>query len=324
MNVRLFPFSVTRVLLGGFYLIATAAKVHQLSFFAPLRFGPLESRALSIAVICAEATFAIWLLFGGYEKLTRYVAVAIQGVMLCISLAMLYDGSWQCSCLGVLTPAKPIMPLLNGTLLLAILLSRCRPNSVSRPIRMQPQWLAPIAVALVAVCLQLPKPGNVVPTQQHDSQTFSAALKSSWRDVLVAHRYVLLDYEELVGHEFPLLEDVDIGEQLSKGEWEVFLKRQDCGVCNALLPRFLSLSTEQTQLAVVELDPSTVHLKTHRGVENGRVIIPDGETLVAKAAVIRLSDGVVEYANTDLESAIDELLVAARIRTLLRPPTNMR
>lgn len=73
-------------------------------------------------------------------------------------------------------------------------------------------------------------------------------------------RSVLLKPEEWVNKQFPLIEYIDVGSELSTGQWVVVLYRQNCAQCQEELPRYERLAAEQVvggpdapRVAVVEV-----------------------------------------------------------------------
>jgi len=76
---------------------------------------------------------------------------------------------------------------------------------------------------------------------------------------------VVLEPETWVGKRFPLIEHIDIGEQLAYGDWLVVLYRHDCPECRELLSGFAMdgatwgmdpLGTwKGTRVALIELPP---------------------------------------------------------------------
>ncbi len=121
-------------------------------------------------------------------------------------------------------------------------------------------------------------------------------------ELLPDGKTILLKPESWVGKRFPLLEHIDIGDQLVEGEWLVLLYHHDCPKCREAIPRYEALgrdsdpSRSKMKVALDEAPPHAVsgtgpadHIGTCfrgrlRSVRNWFV-----ETPVA----VRVGDGVV-------------------------------
>ena len=58
---------------------------------------------------------------------------------------------------------------------------------------------------------------------------------------------MILEPKTWVGKRLSILDDIDIGGQLAKGEWLVVLYREDCPRCREELPRYAELSNRLRQ-----------------------------------------------------------------------------
>lgn len=71
----------------------------------------------------------------------------------------------------------------------------------------------------------------------------------------------ILRPQEWLGKRVPILDEIDNGDALSRGEWLMVLYRHDCPVCNQELPRFMELAQRRSmtgatgRIAAVELPP---------------------------------------------------------------------
>jgi hypothetical protein len=109
----------------------------------------------------------------------------------------------------------------------------------------------------------------------------------------------LLDVESWVGRSFPLLDYVDVGEELKSNRWQVLLYRHDCPRCESAL-RQLTVDRAMN-LAVVSVPPHTAITK-RVDVERDKVVLgrlPDrGTWILETPTVVELSNGVVVSVTT--------------------------
>jgi hypothetical protein len=72
---------------------------------------------------------------------------------------------------------------------------------------------------------------------------------------------VLLEPEHWVGKPFPLIRQIDIGDQLMTGHWLVILYRYDCPVCQREVPKYEKMARRNRvrgdgpNIALVEMPP---------------------------------------------------------------------
>jgi hypothetical protein len=74
------------------------------------------------------------------------------------------------------------------------------------------------------------------------------------------NRVVILEPEKWAGKPFPLLKHIDIGSQLSQGQWVVVLFHHDCAVCQRVIPAYEQMldarvDTLSVRAAIVEVPP---------------------------------------------------------------------
>jgi thiol-disulfide isomerase/thioredoxin len=142
-----------------------------------------------------------------------------------------------------------------------VLLGVFRPSMDWRRVFHIPHWLepAPSGAALGAVFLL----------------GLSAVGISSpvliWKEPpAVTSAYEVLEPETWVGRELPILEQIDIGEQLREGNWLVVLYHHDCPDCAEALPQIEAMARELEgneeflRFALVEVPPFSDKKKTNQ------------------------------------------------------------
>jgi len=77
----------------------------------------------------------------------------------------------------------------------------------------------------------------------------------------VTSTYQVLEPETWIGSGLPILEHIDIAEQLSSGNWLIVLQRVDCDECRAALPKCRQMANDLRgtesllRMAVIEVPP---------------------------------------------------------------------
>ena len=110
----------------------------------------------------------------------------------------------------------------------------------------------------------------------------------------------ILEPETWIGQLFPLREHIDI--DVSQGNWVLLMHRHDCPKCQEAIPRYeqLAMLGPNDQVAIVEVPPhDTLHETLSDYCLVGR-LSDDRDWFVETPIEIRLADGLVVSASTDL------------------------
>ena len=90
--------------------------------------------------------------------------------------------------------------------------------------------------------------------------------------------YEVLEPSDWVGREMPILEHIDIGEQLKEGNWLVVLYHHDCPSCTEALPKIEAMARELAgneeflRFALVEVPPyGNENMEKHTHVNMGEM-----------------------------------------------------
>lgn len=280
------PFSAVRILLGGILLTAATLKGELL-----LRSGAWPYDAWGFALVLFELGFAGWLFSGRLPAHAWWVSVACFATFATVTAAKLFRGEADCGCFGVVrTP--PWVTLLIDIAALTALTATYRDRKAVGPHTSTLGYRLPAAIGyaiilVVAAKLSLPLFGG-----------------NEWR----RQDATLADPSLWIGQRCPLLDQIDIGAELSTGECVVVLHRHDCAMCNETLGAawFRDAARDvggSLRLALVELPPCAGDdpQKVPRSLLVGRLNSPV-PCLLPAPVVILLENGRVVSVATGRES----------------------
>jgi len=228
-------YDALRIVMALLLLGAAGLKAHQLVTEPVLGTGFFESRWLLITVVEFELFFGLWLVSGLLPRLTWLAAVGCFSVFASVALFKALSGAASCGCFGRL-PVNPwYTASLDGMVLASLLFWRPRvaipPGGRSKRFRLRAGLLcAAWLIAGVAAAFRM--------------GTAETALLSDAGQVLADGKIVLLCPETWMGKRLPLLPYIDVGDELSRGEWLVVFHRRDCPKCRAALPSYVRLAGE--------------------------------------------------------------------------------
>jgi len=117
-------------------------------------------------------------------------------------------------------------------------------------------------------------------------------------------RTIWLQPEAWLGKTFPILKDLRISSDISRGSWLVVLHRHNCRSCARLLARLQAQTARRTEsaLALIEMPPfapSGPLRRVPRGATSGH-LDPSIQWNAETPIVLTLNDGIVESYTTDL------------------------
>lgn len=115
---------------------------------------------------------------------------------------------------------------------------------------------------------------------------------------------LLLEPNKWIGRIFPLLNQIDIGDDLRRGQWIVLLHRRDCGQCAAVRPEFELLAETRghrgPQVTFVEIPEAIGTRQSSAASDTNGVIVgslySDYEWFVETPVVLVLDNGTVIWA----------------------------
>jgi hypothetical protein len=288
---RLTPFLLSLILLSAGVLKGYAL------FTTPRPETSLyTSRGFLIAVIEAEFALGLWLLSGLWPQGARRTALIAFVAFFVVNLSKVFAGESTCGCFG----RAQVSPIFTAFLDLAAILFLWlwRPLArTERPARFQ--LLRVAAVLFLFLLVGVPS-GIVLAGGRPASLNADAEIDAN-------QSIVLLEPEKWVGRRCPLLKYIDVGGELSHGDWLVVLYHHDCLRCQEVVPEYearaIAAATDQAapRTAFIAVPPYGAPLwrfATDSPCRQGR-LNESKNWFVATPVVMRLQDGVVQSEIAD-------------------------
>ena len=244
-------YDVLRIVLGCLLLLTATLKGYQLATEPVLGAGILHSRWFLIVVVEFELAFALWLLVGLLPRLTWKVALALFIGFGAISLSKALAGQASCGCFG----RVEVNPWCTLFLDAVAAIVRWRPVMSGEQGRVAAMFALSQYAALLGLWV------SVSLSAGWSMAGFEAAEVTASGKIVGNSGIVVLEPVTWVGRRFPLLEHVDIADQLAQGDWVVLLYHHDCPKCQEVLPGFEQLADRMAvqgsgiRAAVLEVPP---------------------------------------------------------------------
>jgi hypothetical protein len=258
-----------------------------------------------MAVVEFEFILGIALLSGLWPRLVWFAAMACFALFSGLTLYKALSGEASCGCFGRVAVNPWYTLVLDLSTVTALAIFRPRPE----PVRAPPTPRYRLATAIVAILAAGVPSGIAI-------ASYAPVAVSEEGDLVDAGGIVILEPEKWVGKPFPLLKYIDIGDQLAKGKWVVFLYHHDCPKCRKAIPKYLRSmaqevggQSEASRVAFVEMPPYGPY----------GVISPDGAYALGRLAdkwewfastplVVLLVDGKTTLASEGKSSSPDEIV----------------
>lgn len=237
--------------LGMLLLLAAVLKGYELLTVPVADSDIWSNRYFLIFTVEFELALGIWLLSGLFKRAAWLVALGCFSLFCCVTLYKALAGYGSCGCFGAVhvNPWVTLFAIdVPAVLLLLVFRAKIEAGRVFHLLH----WVEP-----------LPRPwvlGAVFVVG------FSAVAVSSPMLVLnepatVTSSYEVLEPEEWIGEEMPIMEHIDIAEQLETGKWAVVLYKHNCPHCIYEIHKFGKLAAKlkangsATRVALIELPP---------------------------------------------------------------------
>lgn len=276
-------------LLGVLLLVAAVLKGWQLMTEPVANNSIWTMRWFLILQVEAELFLGVWLLSGLFRKLAWLVGLGCFAMFSVVTLYKGINGAASCGCFGSVH-VNPWITLFAIDLpaVVALVIFRPRNLSVKTPLDL----LMPIPRLMqLNVCV-----------------SFLVVLLVGSTTVLAMNEpakltqdYMVLEPEMWIGEELPILEYIDIGEQLRTGNWLVLFYHHDCPDCQEAIPqyeqmaRYLADNEELLRIAFVEVPPfgpTTVGMDGSWAVGS---LSDSRDWFVTTPVVILVEDGQVHF-----------------------------
>jgi hypothetical protein len=235
------------ILLGLVLIVAAVLKTYQAASEPILETEWVSSRNFQLVVVEWEVLLGLLLLTGVVPRAARVAALATFATFAIYNVYQIYSREASCGCFGKLS----IDPMYTFWFDVAavVALGLWEPES-NGPGILSSRFAGVLAVYLAAGTGAGLGVGGML-TSTLDKQ---GKLSGSGK-------YVLLEPQLWVGNRLPLLDYIDIGDQLAKGEWIVVFYRYNCPRCKSAMPRYRRNAQHMIQdhsrarFALVEMAP---------------------------------------------------------------------
>ena len=280
--------------LGTLLIVAGALKGWQLLTEPVANINIWTWRPFMVLQVDFELALGIWLLSGLFKKAAWLAAISCFSLFSAVTLYKGLSGAESCGCFGTVH-VNPWLTLFAIDLPAVIALSIFRPvlslkrNAESIRTLIQ-EFITPLpSVSRFATttCLALLILGVTTPILAFNKP---AKITSS---------YEVLEPETWVGKELPILDHIDIGKQLRKGNWLVLLYHHDCPDCAVAIPRYEKMASDFAgnedflRIALIEVPPySQGQVSRNSPCVLGRLAAVK-QWFVTTPAVALLTDGQV-------------------------------
>jgi hypothetical protein len=279
---RAVSVSLVRFFLGGVLVAAATLKAD--SFLTSAASLPWYFAA---ALVFAELILAGLLFSGAMPLVTWWVTVFCFSCFALVASVKLWYGAVDCGCFGAIaTPPWVALAIdLSAVVVLIFKYGEWRTPRPATPSSSLTRLSMATGLALVAVI----------------------AMKLVVSVSSVQRTLAMVDPAHWVGQRLPLLDEIDIGTELSSGAWIVILHRHGCAKCGDLLSD-AELLTHQpgSRIALVELMPARTDIApSAKGMLLGHLRRDDFIALPAPI-VLQINDGRVVFAGNRLPSSRQE------------------
>jgi hypothetical protein len=211
-----------------------------------------SNRGFLILTVELELALGLWLVSGLFKRAAYIVVVGCFSVFCCVTLYKALAGYGSCGCFGKVH-VNPWITLLAIDLPGLIALVIWRPKDLAlahlaRPIELL-KPLPAVGHFVVVFIIGLGLLGVTTPILAVNEP---AAVTSS---------YEVLEPEMWVGKELPILEHIDIAEQIKTGNWLVLFYHHDCPDCQKAIVEYKQMARDLKgnedflQIAFIEVPP---------------------------------------------------------------------
>ena len=259
-------YHLVRIAVAVLLLTASVLKCWQLATEPIIGNSLLESRWLLMATVEFELFFGIWLLANIWAKPTWAAALACFGLFTCVSLCKAISGHATCGCFG----RVPVNPWFTTTLDLGVIIAL---------LRWRPSGRDQVSFSRLATVLCL---GTII-GMPAAIVVYGNAIAPGIRTVA---NVTVLQPDKWVGTRFPLFDEIDIGDRLRVGEWNLLLYHFDCQKCQDAIKE---LKSKNVPLACIEVPPCQNEKPTTTSYMMGQ--LQEGhEWFVATPVILHIKD----------------------------------
>jgi len=249
--MKLSANNIVLKMLGLLLLTGAVLKGHELLTTPTANADIWSNRYFMIFQAEFELALGIWLLSGLFKRAAWLATLGCFTLFCGVTLYKALAGFGSCGCFGNVH-INPWITLFAIDLLAVVLLVIFRPKLEKQRILRIPHWLEPMPNTQTL---------GVVFLLGFSAIAFSSPVLILNEPKMVTSAYEVLDPETWVGRELPIIEHIDIGEQLKTGNWLVMLYHHDCPACAEAIPKIeqmagdLKANEDFLRVALVEVPP---------------------------------------------------------------------
>ncbi|MCP4256963.1 MAG: hypothetical protein GY774_05480 [Planctomycetes bacterium] len=326
-------------LLGVLLLTAAVLKAHELLTVPVANKDIWSYRPFLIFQVEFEFALGIWLLSSIFKRLAWLATLVCFGLFSCVTLYKGLSGAASCGCFGRVH-VNPWITLIVIDLTAVLALITFRPKAVFRRLSCSYRFLwRSIYLSLRALRSKAGQSHFTTIVQRSVAGVSrlrfivtscilvlilgtSTPLLVFNKPAVVTSQYEVLEPETWIGKNLPILEHIDICEQLKSGTWLVLFYHYDCPDCTRVVPRYEQMARD---LAGTEDLPKIAFIAVPpygRGAVSENCPCTLGrldqtkEWFVTTPAVALLTDGQVTSAwaekAPDFETIIQEVIKTSK------------
>lgn len=301
-------------ILGLILLVAAALKGRQL-LVEPVASNSLwTSRPILILQVEFELALGIWLLSGLFPKAAWLVALGCFGLFSLITFLKGLTGAASCGCFGSVH-VNPWVTLLAIDLPAVISLGLFPVRSAFAPLWSFLRRRESIRNVVAEFAKPLPSLTRFAATAVLGLAVpaVTAPLLAFNKPASITSAYEVLEPETWVGKKLPILEHIDIADQLKTGTWLLLLYHHDCPDCRRAIPQYEQMARDPAGnedflgTALIEVPPYGPAQRRSPGCACGR-LADAKEWFMTTPAVFLISESITiaawEGVVPDCESVI--------------------
>jgi len=285
---------LARWLVGSILVVAAVLKASDGSGIVSFADYRVLDQAIHYSMIQVELALAACCFSGIKPRATRAALITLFSSFALYALFLVLSGAESCGCFGAVK-VNPWWTILLDITLLGVLFL------------WQPEdWLARVAAPRSPALFLASYAAVAIPVTAWLALNRPAELRA---DSMLADGdgFVILEPEHWKGQPLPIADHLNIGEELTAGEWVLLLYHHDCPKCQEAVPQYQELAERlahdgsATHVALVETPPyasAEIHGPPLEGLA-GR-LSDQREWFVRTPVEIRLNDGIVVDVDENL------------------------
>jgi thiol-disulfide isomerase/thioredoxin len=281
-------------------------------------------RQFLILTVEFELALAIWLLSGLFKKAAWLAAISCFALFSVITFYKGITGAESCGCFGSVH-VNPWITLFAIDLPAVIALSIFRPSLSLRPLVSFPRKQESIRTLVKEFITPLPSIPRFTVTACIGllALGITTPILAFNEPPKVTSSYEILEPETWVGKKLPILDYIDIGELLEKGNWLIVLYHHDCPDCAKAIPKYEQIALEMAgsedflRIAFIEVPPyGQSGVSAHPSCTFSQ-LADTKEWFVTTPAIVLLANEKVASAwegkAPDLDTIVQEVLKSQKL-----------